>query len=222
MNNISHSNMKMRSVSIISAIVVLAIASSILAIQPFQTDQQQNTSPQGNPLDTIRRGIGELYLADYGIEYSAESAKSVTGFTKASLPNSIADNLNLSSIRVRDYGESHLITGFYAPNDSIQFTDTNTFQQVMDMGAILVIYSEEPKSSSYDPQKWREGFVNAAPDTRKLDTINGYPAIIITGNPDKEMKSEIFVYVDNLQIDIVSMKHHSDELKRIAQVITKG
>ena len=193
----------------------------------YQVFQPETTPTITTKIDTANfeksqmRGLGDLYLLDYGNEISADAARTMTGFTKASTPSMVIENLALKSVRVRDYAESHMMTAFYVPS-IIMLQDLDTFESVMNNKGIIVIFTEEKQSSTYDSQKWREEFVKAAPQVRKSDTINGYPTIVITGNPDKDIKSEVLVYKDNLQIDIVSVKHNVNELVGIAQLITRG
>ena len=203
---------------------IAVIGGSAISYQVFQPETTPTTTMEidtPNLEKSQTRGLGDLYLLDYGNEISADAAKSVTGFAKASIPSEVVENLTLKSIRVRDYAESYMMTAFYVPSFTV-LKDLDTIESVMNNKGIIVIFTEEKQSSSYDPQKWREDFAKAEPQVRKSDTINGYPAIVITGNPDKGIKSEILVYKDNLQIDIVSVKHNIDELVGIAQLITRG
>lgn len=207
--------------SIIALVAIAVIGGSVISYQQFQQQTTTQEMQTNNFEKSQMRGFGQLYLLDYGNEISADAARSKTGFAMASTPSSVMDNLVLKSVRVRDYAESHLMTAFYV-TPATTLRDLDTFESVMNNGGIIVIYAEEKLSPTYDPQKWREEFVQAAPQVRKSDTINDYPSIVITGNPDKDIRSEVLIYKDNLQIDIVSVKHNVDELLRVAQLITKG
>lgn len=213
-------NLKKRNLVIIASITaVLAIA--VIGITVDSISLHDNSIQDTDQTNYAIRGPGKSPLIEYGSNVSVDAARSVTGFSKVSFPTDTINGLNLESVRVRDYPPSYLVTGFYTPN-GIKATDTDSFEDILESGGIVVLYNEEPNSPDYDPQKWRDGFVNQASDVRKLDAINGYPAIIVSGNPAKGINSEVYVYVDNLQIGIISAKHNVNQLILIADTITQS
>lgn len=209
-------NMSKRNLTIIAASIVAVITVSLVTMLVSDTadDHIVQDSEQ-----LAMRGPGPSPLSMYGNDLPPKQAINMTGFDIAKLPSKIEPNLTLESVRVRDYSPSYLMTAFYVPPENTA-TDTDTFEDIIANGGIIIIYSEEPTSPSYDPQKWREGFVNAASDVRKLSTINGHPAILVTGNQEQKINSQVLVYVDNLQIDIVSLQHNTQELMNIAELVT--
>jgi len=216
--------MKNKTLGIIISLTVIAVIGGFsISYQAFQPEkiiatQEINTTDLEN---SKIRGPGDLYLLDYGNEISSDAVKSIPIFAKVSTPSNVLGNLELTSLRIRDYAESQMMTLFYVPLTTT-LQDNDTFTKVMENNGIIIIITEEKQSPTYDPQKWRESFVNAAPQVRKIDTINNYPTIVITGNPAKYIKSEVLIYKDNLQIDIVSVKHNAQALVGIAQLITEG
>jgi hypothetical protein len=213
---------------IILTIVVIAVVAASTALYYNYYSLLGSTSSQDAATDTtasnpntIRRGPAPKPLIDsHGPAFQLNQAKTLTGFELASLPSELPAGLDLSSVRVRTSTdvEANLMTAFYTP-PGVKADNTDTFESVMAGGGIAIIYAHEPTSPAYDQEKWIAAFVEDAPDVRRLETINGNPTIAVTGNPDKGLTYQVFLYKANMQINLVSLKFTDTELLKIASSI---
>lgn len=149
---------------------------------------------------------------------SFEQAKTGTGIQIASLPTYIPVELHLESMRIKVSGESAWISAIYTPQ-GVTAEDIDTFENTMNNGAIMVLYLKEKSSPDFNIKEWMERLVREFPDVRRIDTINGQSALIYTGNPDQGITSGVVFWKDDVQINVVSLKHDITVLKRIAESI---
>ncbi len=213
-------------VKVTIAVAIIAVAAASTSIyysyyKPLAGEQSQNSGGQNTLADdanAIRRGPPPVPLIDsHGPAFPFGQAMVATGFKSASLPSQVPNGLNLDSVRVKASGnvETSFITAFYTP-DGVKAADSNTFEDVMRGGGIAVIYAHEPTSPTYDQAKWMKEFVADAPDVRRIETVNGHPAIAVTGNPDKGLTYQVYIYEGDLQINLVSLKYTDTDLLKIA------
>lgn len=228
-NRISKANANVKIIIIIVTVIAAAAATSTSIYYygyflPVTNEPQQDSAEQtdvGSNPNAVRRQPPPMPLIDsHGPAVSSDEAKTLTRFESSSLPSQMPDGLQLDAVRVRTSHDlqENLMTAFYTPV-GVKAGDRDTFESVMEGGGIAIIWSHEPTSSSYDQASWIEAFVTDAPDVRRTETINDYPAIAVTGNPDKGLTYQVFLYKGDMQINLVSLKFTDTELLKIASSI---
>lgn len=210
----------------ISAVAILAAslgtyfaATSYLPSQDPDVVQDDTTLPINTP--NLRKGPPPMSLEAWGTKYSSfEQARASSEMASASLPSAVPSDLHLDSVRVQGDESTKFMTAFYlSQGDSTD--DSSTFQDVMSRGGIVVVYSIE-SYSPFDREKWMEAFVSEAPEVRRIETVNGTPAVVNTGNPEEGITYQVLFWDGDLKINLVSIKYTDQDLIRIAETIVKA
>jgi hypothetical protein len=204
------------------AVVLVAAMAYYSFASPFgmQVDKQQTIPTDHNII--LQRGPPPRQLDAWGPQVSSMNiAKSMTGYASASLPSYVPAQLKLESVRAKISTQTgdKFLTAIYTPQ-GITARDNDTFESVMDGSGMLIVYTQINQSPTFNLTKWMQSFVSEAPNVRHLETINGHPAIVTLGNPQIDATNQVLIYIDNLQINLVSKNYDIAELVKAAQSIS--
>lgn len=191
-------------------IAIVGISSTFISISDsVSTEDQVMKGPAPRELHMWGKEIG-----------SFEEAKTMIGFENANLPTSIPSGLSLKSVRVlqADDGAFKLLSVFYAPK-GVTTGDTDTFEDIMANDGILLLYSYEKKSESFNWNSWVSNFVAEQPQDRKIQSISGKEVILVKGGSDPRATSQVYSKSGDILVNLVSKKYSEIDLSDIVKSI---
>jgi hypothetical protein len=111
-----------------------------------------------------------------------------------------------------------MITAIYTPEGK-QTADSDDFRKVIADGALAILYIRDIQYSDpkFDWEQVVQQSVDEAPEVRSMVTVNGYTAMMVTGDASKEISSKAKIFVDGTFIELVSMNLGPEELQKILQ-----
>lgn len=227
-NSSDKNNTRLVLMGILSAVAVTVIALASLPSLPPTYDESDHDSEivestgivvsEKEAFNQIKKAPPPRPWSMWGTKVASfDQAKMDIGI-QASLPTAVSSELHLESIRIKASSESRYMFAIYTPQ-GITAESTDTFEDTMNNGGILVVYAKEKRSPDFNAAEWMKRFANEFPDVRRVDTINGQTAVIYTGKPDQGITSGVLFWKNDVQINIVSLKHDDLMLKRIAESI---
>lgn len=213
MTNIKN-KVPMTSQKTIATIMIGLLAITMLSITTIAYAQQTNETKIVDPNELEFEKRGPLSTQEF------DEVKTMMGFKNINLPTSIPSNLSLNSIRVLQSEDTafKLISVFYTP-EGVTTNNTDTFEDIMAKGSILLLYSYEKKDESFNWSTWARNFVSEQPEDRKIESINGKEVIMVKGGSDPRATSQVYSKSGDVLVNLVSKKYDDIALADSAKSI---